>query len=99
MPAARLRLGYRNTRVDGIVVWDRSQHTRIGIQTLKAITQRRYGGPEVLALEEVDKPDIEPGYVRVRVRAQESIPVSGTRWSDCPMWFVSWDSGCVHPRP
>ena len=36
---------------------------------MKAITYQRYGGPEVLQLQEVDTPPIEESGVLVRVRA------------------------------
>ncbi|QBI54392.1 NADP-dependent oxidoreductase [Streptomonospora litoralis] len=40
-----------------------------------AIRYARYGGPEVLTLEEVDLPRLEPGQVRVRVRAAGVNPI------------------------
>ena len=36
---------------------------------MKAITQQRYGGPEMLAFADVDRPEPAPGEVLVRVRA------------------------------
>jgi NADPH:quinone reductase-like Zn-dependent oxidoreductase len=36
---------------------------------VQAIVQRRYGAPEILALQEIERPEPEPGQVRVRVHA------------------------------
>jgi NADPH:quinone reductase-like Zn-dependent oxidoreductase len=41
---------------------------------LKAITYRRYGGPEVLELHEVDEPAVKDDEVLVRVRAASANP-------------------------
>lgn len=43
--------------------------------TMKAIRVRRFGGPEVLALEDVPRPEPGPGEVLVRVRAAAVNPV------------------------
>lgn len=42
---------------------------------MKAIVQRGYGGPEVLRLEDVDKPAVGDGEVLVRVRAASVNPL------------------------
>jgi hypothetical protein len=39
---------------------------------MKAIVQRAYGGPEVLKLEDVDKPVVADGDVLVHVRTASS---------------------------
>lgn len=56
--------------------------------TMRAITYHRYGGPEVLAVEEVDRPALEPGRILVRVQAAEACK------SDCEMrgfdFSVKW---------
>jgi NADPH:quinone reductase-like Zn-dependent oxidoreductase len=52
---------------------------------MKAITRDKYGPPEVLALQEVEKPDLQDDGVLVRVRAasvnrMEWYSVTGTPW-------------------
>src|SRR5258706_12251311 len=42
---------------------------------MKAIVQHTYGGPEVLRLEDVDKPAVGDGEVLVRVRAASVNPL------------------------
>lgn len=42
---------------------------------MKAITYREYGGPEVLALTEIDDPKIGPDWVEIEVRASSVNPV------------------------
>src|SRR5918996_4607442 len=39
------------------------------VGTMKAVILTGAGGPEVLAIGEVPKPEVKPGYIRVRVRA------------------------------
>ena len=55
---------------------------------MKAIVYRRYGGPDVLRVEEVDRPSPAAGEVLIRVRAVEATK------SDCEMrsfrFSVSW---------
>jgi len=41
---------------------------------MKAVTMHEYGGPDVLKLEDVPKPDLRPGHVLVRVRAASVNP-------------------------
>jgi NADPH:quinone reductase-like Zn-dependent oxidoreductase len=47
----------------------RSPQVTVTEQTMKAITYRRYGSPEVLGLGEIPKPKVRPGDVLVRVHA------------------------------
>jgi NADPH:quinone reductase-like Zn-dependent oxidoreductase len=42
---------------------------------MKAITRKRYGGPEVLHLQEVEKPALKDDYIMVRVYANSANPV------------------------
>ncbi len=44
---------------------------------MKAIIQPRYGSPDVLRLQEVEKPVLEDDRVLVRVRASSSTPPIG----------------------
>jgi NADPH:quinone reductase-like Zn-dependent oxidoreductase len=46
-----------------------AQMTSTGTQTMRAIVQDQYGGPEVLRLEEIDRPQIGDDEVLVRVHA------------------------------
>jgi NADPH:quinone reductase-like Zn-dependent oxidoreductase len=41
---------------------------------MKAWTIRRYGGPEVLALEEIEKPQVKPGKILIEVHAASLNP-------------------------
>jgi NADPH:quinone reductase-like Zn-dependent oxidoreductase len=64
---------------------------------MKAIVRRRYGPPDVLALEELPSPDPGPGEVRVRVRAASMFAgdihlVRGTPY------FVRLATGLRRPR-
>lgn len=45
-----------------------------GVATMKAVVRRCYGPPEVLALEEIEKPEPEEGRVLVRIRAASVNP-------------------------
>jgi NADPH:quinone reductase-like Zn-dependent oxidoreductase len=47
----------------------RSPQVGVKEQTMKAITYRRYGSPDVLRIREVPTPDVRPGDVLVRVHA------------------------------
>ncbi|MBV9748602.1 MAG: NADP-dependent oxidoreductase [Acetobacteraceae bacterium] len=44
-------------------------------ETMKAVRFHRYGGPEVLVIEQVPKPEPGPGQVLVRVRAASVNPI------------------------
>jgi NADPH:quinone reductase-like Zn-dependent oxidoreductase len=41
---------------------------------LKAFTKTKYGGPEVLQLEEVEKPSVKDGHLLVKVVANAANP-------------------------
>lgn len=41
---------------------------------MKAFTKKKYGGPEVLQLEEVDKPIVKDGHILVKVMANSANP-------------------------
>ncbi len=49
--------------------------------TMRAIRVNDYGGPEVLALEQVPRPELKPGEVLIRVRAAGVNPVDWKRRS------------------
>src|SRR5919109_2968899 len=42
-------------------------HSKVG--TMKAVILSGAGGPEVLSIGDVPRPEVKPGYIRVRVRA------------------------------
>ena len=64
---------------------------------MKAIVHRRYGPPDVLALEELPSPEPGPGEVRVRVRAASVF--AGDRYvvRGAP-FFVRFATGLRRPR-
>ena len=41
---------------------------------MKAFTKTKYGGPNVLRLEEVEKPPLKEGYIWVKVLANSANP-------------------------
>ena len=41
---------------------------------MKAFTKTKYGGPEVLQLEEVEKPTVKDGHILVKVFANSANP-------------------------
>jgi len=64
---------------------------------MKAIVQRRYGPPDVLRLEEVEKPVPGEGEVLVRVRAA-SIIVADWRMMRGSPFFVRLIGGLRRPK-
>jgi NADPH:quinone reductase-like Zn-dependent oxidoreductase len=53
---------------------------------MKAIVQDRYGGPEVLRLEEIERPPLEPDRVLVRVRSAAVNPADWHVMRADPRW-------------
>ena len=41
---------------------------------MKAITKHKYGGPEILALEEVEKPTVKENHLLISVKANSANP-------------------------
>src|SRR5438045_8885670 len=64
MPSRRLAHAGQRVRID--LTTERS--------TMQAIRYTRYGGPDVLRLEDVTSPEPGPGQVRVDLRAASVIP-------------------------
>jgi len=65
---------------------------------MKAIVQDRYGGPEVLRLEEVDQPPLEPERVLVRVRAASVNPADWHTMRGSPFFARAMFGGLRRPK-
>jgi NADPH:quinone reductase-like Zn-dependent oxidoreductase len=64
---------------------------------MKAIVGEKYGGPEQLALREIDKPQLEPDSVLVRVHAASVNPYDWHLMRGTP-YFVRFASGLRRPK-
>jgi NADPH:quinone reductase-like Zn-dependent oxidoreductase len=65
---------------------------------MKAIVQDRYGGPEVLRLEEVDQPPLEPERVLVHVRAASVNPADWHTMRGSPFFARAMFGGLRRPK-
>ncbi len=64
---------------------------------MKAITFDRYGSPDVLQLQEIDKPVVKDGDVLVRVRAASANPYDWHMMTGRP-YFMRMQSGLLKPK-
>ena len=64
---------------------------------MKAMTSRRYGGPEVLRLEAVESSDPGPNQLRIRVRASSVNAVDGHFLRGKPV-LVRLEYGLLRPK-
>jgi NADPH:quinone reductase-like Zn-dependent oxidoreductase len=65
---------------------------------MKAIVQERYGGPEVLALKEIDVPQPGPGEVRVKVHAA-GVDMGAWHMMTGTPWMIRLGTGLTGPNP
>jgi len=65
--------------------------------TMKAIVCHKYGSPEVLELEEVDRPVVKDDAVLVRVKAASVNPLDWHLIRGMP-YFVRTTEGLLHPK-
>jgi NADPH:quinone reductase-like Zn-dependent oxidoreductase len=65
---------------------------------MKAIVQDRYGGPEVLRLEDVEQPPLEPERVLVRVRAAGVNPADWHTMRGSPFFARAMFGGLRRPK-
>ncbi|WP_336514442.1 NAD(P)-dependent alcohol dehydrogenase [Pollutibacter soli] len=64
---------------------------------MKAFTKRKYGGPEVLQLEEVDKPIVKDDHILVKVVANSANPADWHILRGKP-FFARFTSGLFKPK-
>src|ERR1700752_817944 len=66
---------------------------------MKALVFRQYGGPEVLRIEEVEKPSPKPDEVLIRVHAASLNPLDWHRMRGLPYPVRLLATGIGRPRP
>ncbi len=64
---------------------------------MKAFTKTRYGGPEILRLEEVDKPALKEDHLLVKVFANSANPADWHLLRGQP-FFARFSSGLLRPK-
>jgi len=64
---------------------------------MKAITKYKYGGPEVLSFEEVEKPKVEAGHLLVKVKATSANPADWHVMRGEPL-FARLSFGVIRPK-
>jgi NADPH:quinone reductase-like Zn-dependent oxidoreductase len=64
---------------------------------MKAFTKTKYGGPEILQLEEVDKPAVKDGHILVKVMANSANPADWHIIRGKPM-FARFSFGLFKPK-
>jgi NADPH:quinone reductase-like Zn-dependent oxidoreductase len=64
---------------------------------MKAFTKTSYGGPEILRLEDVDKPVLKPGHLLIRVMANSANPADWHLIRGKP-YFARLTSGLIRPK-
>ena len=67
------------------------------VSYMKAITKHRYGGPEVLQLEEVAKPAVKDHHLLVRVKANSANPADWHILRGAP-FFARFSFGLFKPK-
>jgi len=70
---------------------------RRGVQRMKAITYSQYGSPDVLRLDEVDRPSVGPGDLLVRVHAS-SVNAADLEYLRGTPFIACMGSGLRRPR-
>ncbi|WNJ20267.1 NAD(P)-dependent alcohol dehydrogenase [Pontibacter sp. G13] len=66
---------------------------------MKVLMQRKYGGPELLALEEVDRPSPKAGEILIRVKAASLNAADWHQMRGDPYFFRLFMGGLSKPRP
>lgn len=64
---------------------------------MKAFTRTTYGGPEILRLEEVERPSVKPNHILVRVMANSTNPADWHILRGKP-FFARFSFGLLRPR-
>ncbi|HRO45995.1 NAD(P)-dependent alcohol dehydrogenase [Agriterribacter sp.] len=64
---------------------------------MKAFTRTKYGGPDVLRLEEVEKPTVKDGHILVKVEANSANPADWHILRGKP-FFARFTFGLFHPK-
>jgi NADPH:quinone reductase-like Zn-dependent oxidoreductase len=64
---------------------------------MKAFTRTKYGGPDVLRLEEVEKPTVKDGQVLIKVEANSANPADWHILRGKP-FFARFTLGLLHPK-
>ncbi|NAS13038.1 NAD(P)-dependent alcohol dehydrogenase [Poritiphilus flavus] len=64
---------------------------------MKAITKSKYGGPEILQLEEVEKPQLKAGHILVKVAANSVNPADWHTLRGSP-FFIRFSMGLFKPK-
>lgn len=64
---------------------------------MKAFTKTKYGGPEILQLEEVEKPSLKDGYILVKVLANSANPADWHILRGKP-FFARFSFGLFKPK-
>lgn len=64
---------------------------------MKAFTRSKYGGPEILRLEEVEKPSLKDGHILVKVLANSANPADWRILRGKP-FFARFSFGLFHPK-
>lgn len=64
---------------------------------MKAITKTKYGGPEILQLEEVEKPPVKEGHILVKVFANSANPADWHILRGAP-FFARFTTGLFKPK-
>jgi NADPH:quinone reductase-like Zn-dependent oxidoreductase len=64
---------------------------------MKAFTKIKYGGPEILQLEEVEKPSLKDGHILVKVAANSANPADWHILRGKPV-FARFSSGLFKPK-
>ena len=64
---------------------------------MKAFTKTKYGGPEILQLEDVEKPYIKDDHILVKVEANSANPADWHILRGKP-FFVRFAFGLLKPR-
>jgi len=63
---------------------------------MKAFTKTKYGGPEILQLEEIEKPSLKPGHILVKVSANSANPADWHTLRGKP-FFARFSFGLFKP--